>query len=183
MPVVPRIDSPPTMPSRGFQVFAASRSPSGMAISISTSWGPPSSLMTWRIMARGAGLMAGSPGGNGRPARVIVPTPGPALKRMPSPPGRTVAMTVQPWVTSGSSPASLTIPARAQPAPRSASASGKCGTSPFGRVMLTGSGKRPVSNAAQAALVAAVAHAPVVQPRLNCPAGFSTRMRALYKAP
>ena len=45
------------------------------------------------------------------------PRPGPALKRMPGPPSRTVATTMQPWVTSGSSPASLTIPARAQPSP------------------------------------------------------------------
>jgi hypothetical protein len=39
----------------------------------------------------------------------------------------------------------------------------------------------PVSNAANAALVAAAAHAPVVQPRLNSPSGFSIRMRSLYK--
>ena len=32
-----------------------------------------------------------------------------------------------------------------------------------------------------AALVAAAAHAPVVQPRLHSPSGFSNRMRSLYK--
>ena len=37
MPVVPRIESPPTMPRRGFQVFCASASPPGMEISISAS--------------------------------------------------------------------------------------------------------------------------------------------------
>ena len=37
MPVVPRIDRPPTMPSRALSVFAASASPPGMAISTSAS--------------------------------------------------------------------------------------------------------------------------------------------------
>ncbi len=37
MPVVPRIDRPPTMPSRPLSVLAASASPPGMAISISAS--------------------------------------------------------------------------------------------------------------------------------------------------
>ena len=37
MPVVPRIDSPPTMPSRAFSVRSASSSPPGIAISTSTS--------------------------------------------------------------------------------------------------------------------------------------------------
>ena len=41
MPVVPRIDSPPTMPSRPLRVLAASASPPGMAISISTSPASP----------------------------------------------------------------------------------------------------------------------------------------------
>ena len=34
---------------------------------------------------RGTGLIAGSPGGIGRPGRVTVPTPGPAANRMPEP--------------------------------------------------------------------------------------------------
>ena len=36
------------------------------------------SAMALRIIWRGTGLMAGSPGGMGRPARVTVPTPSPA---------------------------------------------------------------------------------------------------------
>ena len=36
-----------------------------------------------RIIARGAGLIAGSPGGSGRPGRVTVPTPSPARKLTP----------------------------------------------------------------------------------------------------
>ena len=37
MPVVPRMESPPTMPSRGFHVFCASASPPATEISISAS--------------------------------------------------------------------------------------------------------------------------------------------------
>ena len=122
----------PRMPSRGFQVFSASASPPGIEISISAAV-PPSSAIACIIIWRGTGLMAGSPGGMGSPPLVTMPTPGPALKRMPSPPSRTVATTMQPWVTSGSSPASLMMPARAQPSPRSSSASGKLGVSPFGQ--------------------------------------------------
>ena len=50
------------------------------------------------MMVRGTGLMAGSPGGSGSPARVTVPTPGPARKAMPAPAasGRTVATTSAP---------------------------------------------------------------------------------------
>ncbi len=60
--------------------------------------------------------MAGSPGGIARPARVTVPTPAPARNATPPPgsPRRTVARMRAPWVTSGSSPASLTTPAVAQ---------------------------------------------------------------------
>ena len=173
----PADDAEPRVPC----LFCQIASPPGMEISISAAV-PPSSAMTSRIIWRGTGLMAGSPGGIGSPALVTMPTPGPALKLMPSPPSRTVATTMQPWVTSGSSPASLMIPARAQPSPLSSSASGKAGVSPLGRVIETGSGNSPVRNAAKAAFTAAVAHAPVVQPRLNSPSGFSLRIGPLYKA-
>ena len=132
MPVVPRIDSPPTMPSRGFSVFRASASPPGMAISTSTSaarrrCAPPPRRLS-RIIWRGTGLMAGSPGGSGRPARVTVPTPSPGperRRRVPGAPARTVAITSAPWVTSGSSPASLTMPARVPPSHRFRERQGK----------------------------------------------------------
>ncbi len=45
----------------------------------------PISARALRIMARGTGLMAGSPGGIGRPGRVTVPTPGPARNTTPLP--------------------------------------------------------------------------------------------------
>ena len=118
IPVVPRIDSPPTIPSRAFSVRSAIRSPSGIAISTTAS-GVAISASAARIMARGPGLIAGSPGGSGRPGRVIVPTPGPARNARPLAGRRaeTVARISAPWVTSGSSPASLTMAALAHPGP------------------------------------------------------------------
>jgi len=68
------------------------------------------------------------------------------------------------WVTSGSSPASLTTAASAQPGPEAVSAIAKDGVCPLGRVIVTRAGKSPLSIASTAALAAAVAHAPVVQP-------------------
>ncbi len=89
MPVVPRMESPPLMPSRLFMVRRASFSPPGMAISISTSppsrWRFATSAMASSILRRGAGLIAGSPMATGRPGRVTVPTPSPALNETPLP--------------------------------------------------------------------------------------------------
>src|SRR5690606_18525819 len=76
-------------------------------------------------------------------------------------------MTSAPCVTSGSSPASLMIPASAYPAPAASWASAKAGCWPPGSVMVTGSANVPSSSAASADFVAAVAQAPVVQPRLS----------------
>ena len=49
----------------------------------------------------------------------------------------------------------------------------KAGVSPLGRTMETGSGNLPVSSAVMAALAAAVAHAPVVQPRRSGVSGLA----------
>jgi hypothetical protein len=113
-PVVPRMDSPPRIPRRGFHVWVASSSPSSTEISTTTS-PMPVSATTPRISSRGTGLIAGSPTGSGRPGLVTVPTPGPARNVTPLPggPGRTVARIVAPCVTSGSSPASFTTAAMA----------------------------------------------------------------------
>ena len=46
MPVVPRMESPPTIPRRGFQVFCASASPPGIEISISASAADPCAAAT-----------------------------------------------------------------------------------------------------------------------------------------
>ena len=109
------------MPSRAFIVRSARRSPPGIAIVTVTSGGgapfaSATSASASRIIARGAGLIAGSPTASGRPGRVTVPTPSPARKPIPEPGAAqaTSAMISAPWVTSGSSPASLTMPARAR---------------------------------------------------------------------
>src|SRR5271166_254872 len=167
------MERPPTIPSLPLAVRSAILSPPGTEISTTASAAAPSFCATSsrlaRIMTRGAGLIAGSPGGRGRPGRVTVPTPSPALNDTPAPGGarRTVATTSAPWVTSGSSPASLTMPARAKPAPNSYVASANSGRKPLGSATGTGSGKAPVSNASKAARAAPLAQAPVVQPRLK----------------
>ena len=175
------------MPSRGFQVLAASALPPGIAISISTSPVPPCSRATsataWRIIACGAGLIAGSPTGTGSPGRVTVPTPSPAVKRTPLPGGArlTLQTTSAKWVTSGSSPASLTMPARAKSGPQSSHAKAKAGRSPPGSATVTGSGNSPVRSAVYAARVAPAAQAPVVQPRRKGRSGLRAIV-AFYRA-
>ena len=77
--------------------------------------------------------MAGLARRNGKAGqRVTVPTPSPARKVIPLPgaPARTVARTSAPWVTSGSSPASLTMPAMAEPSPSVVVARAKRGALP-----------------------------------------------------
>jgi hypothetical protein len=124
-----------------------------MAISTSTSPLAPdraaTSAMARRIISRGTGLMAGSPGGIGRPGRVTMPTPSPARKATPEPgaPSLTVALTSAAWVTSGSSPASFTTPAVARPCPASLIARAKATRKPLGSAISTGSGKLPVTSA------------------------------------
>src|SRR5262249_21865341 len=125
------------------------------------------SAIAAHIIWRGTGLIAGSPGGTGSPGSVTVPTPGPALNLTPLPviPFRIVASTSAPWVTSGSSPASLITPAVAVLPPIRVTARANATSWPPGSVIWTGSGNSPVSSAAYADLVAAAAQAPVVQPR------------------
>ena len=172
MPVVPRIDSPPTMPSRALSVFAASASPPGMAISISTSPHARARAATSAIaaahhlprhridrrLARRHRQPGPRHGADARPGRNVHA----AARRA----RRTVASTSAPWVTSGSSPASLITPAVA--APSSSAVDGQREGEASRRaasVTSTGSGNSPVSSAVKAALAAAVAQAPVVQPR------------------
>jgi hypothetical protein len=164
------------MPRRGFQVRSAIFAPPGMEISISKSAVSPasaaSSVTASVIILRGTGLIAGSPIATGRPGKVTVPTPSPAVNVTPAPaaPRRTLAIIRAPWVTSGSSPASLTMPANAKSGPSSSRASAKAGRSPRGR---------PVRSAVAAARVAAVAQAPVVQPRRKALSGFRAGLRAM----
>ena len=152
-----RHDDPASCPgSKGRQrsqacalsVRLAMSSPPGIEISTMTSpvasYSRAVSSIAALIIRRGTGLIAGSPGGSGRPARVTVPIPSPARNVTPDPGGpcETRAMTSAPCVTSGSSPASLMMPARANPSPSSSKASAKDGRAPPGRVMATDVGKR-----------------------------------------
>ena len=147
IPVVPRIDNPPTIPNRPFSVRCASTAPSSTPTSTTRSTGPPAtSANASRIICRGTGLIAGSPGGNGSPARVTTPTPGPARNVTPAPPRQTRTRTSAPCVTSGSSPASLTTAATPTPPATRPSARLNAARPPRGIPISTGSGNSPVSN-------------------------------------
>src|SRR5579875_2064169 len=133
------MEMPPTMPSRGFAVLSARRSPAGHARVISTPCPAlPHSARTSRtcsaIIRRGTGLMAGSPGGTGSPGRVTTPTPGPRRNSTrPSGRNRTELTRRAPWVQSGSSPASLTTAAVARSSPSSQEARENVTSWPPGR--------------------------------------------------
>ena len=101
-----------------------------------------------------------------------MPTPFPALKTIPELFSLTLTMINAPCVTSGSSPASFVIPTSAHPDPLSVCAKGNVGVSPLGRVMVISLLKPFPHKASNAALVAAVAHAPVVHPRRKSVLGF-----------
>ncbi len=118
MPVVPRIEMPPMMPSRLLVVLRAITSPSGTEITTRTplSWLSSASVTAWVIIARGVGLMAGPPSSRPRPGLVTTPTPSPPSRSRPGSSRQdTVAVTCAPCVTSGSSPASFTTTADALP--------------------------------------------------------------------
>src|SRR5579875_1042507 len=162
MPVVPRIEMPPTMPSLALVVLTAMSSPPGTEKVTSKEWLPTSSRAVV-IIRRGTGLMAGAPTGSPSPGLVTVPTPSPASKR--GGPGeelvsRAVAVMRAPSVQSGSSPASFTTTAQAGPS----ASTGKRTRRPPGRATSTSEGTEPVTRPMAAALAAAEAQVPVVQP-------------------
>ena len=67
-PVVPKIDTPPTMPSFAFMVFLAMFAPSGALIMTSTPFpAGRTSLTASVIMLLGTGLIAPSPMGTCKP--------------------------------------------------------------------------------------------------------------------
>ncbi len=144
----PGSTAPRRCPRRPFSVRSAIFSPPGIDSSTTASPLPPQSAATSaiavRIISRGTGLIAGSPGGSGRPGRVTVPTPSPARKMTPLPgaPRRTVARTSAPCVTSGSSPASLTMPARANVPTEFADCQSEAGPRPARQQHRDGIGKR-----------------------------------------
>ena len=182
MPVVPRMEMPPKMPSRALVVLRAIRSPPGTEMTTRTPDAARSTVSPTAaaIMARGTGLMAGEPGSRPRPGLVTTPTPTPPSSSIPGPSRQvTVAVRCAPWVTSGSSPASLTTTASARSAePGSPGGAGRPlgrGTSaqdstgnptrrPDGSGISTLRCTSPVRSAVAAALAAAAAQVPVVQP-------------------
>src|SRR5205807_8547448 len=119
-----------------------------------------------RIIFRGTGLMAGAPTGSPSPGSVIVPTPSPARRSCPETsagPNSTVAVMRAPSVQSGSSPASFTTTA-SNGSPDGPGSTGNVTRSPPGRPTSTVSGRTPVQSPTVAALAAAEAQVPVVQP-------------------
>ena len=183
MPVVPRIEMPPMMPSLALVVLRAIFSPSGTEMII---WTPllfrsTASPTAWVIIARGTGLMAGPPSSRPRPGLVTTPTPTPPSSSIPgSLRQRTVAVSRAPCVTSGSSPASLTTTASAvSSGVRRAGVHGEADPRPDGRPIWTVSWISPVCSAVVAAFAAAAAQVPVVQPvRSACFLTFAVRGRS-----
>ena len=160
---------PPTIPRRGFDVRRAIFSPPGTLTSTTTPTSPVSktSATAAAICARGPALMAGPPTSRPSPGLVTVPTPGPPRSSRPGPSrSSTCAVRWAPWVTSGSSPASLTTTAIAPSPSGSQRSTGKLGRwSERGSGTSTSAGASPSRSSRHAALAAAVAQVPVVQPR------------------
>src|SRR5918998_2616721 len=122
-------------------------------------------------MRRGTSFIAGPPTGSPRPGLVTTPTPSPLSSSSPrSSLHETRAVRCAPCVTSGSSPASLTTTASAQERPTSHRSTLKemRRSSPIpGSFKSTVSCGSPVRRAFAAALAAAAAQVPVVQPVLS----------------
>ena len=181
-PVVPRMLMPPRMPSRAFVVLRARSSPSGTLIVTST---PRTARSTTaptlsRIICRGTGLMAGPPTSRPSPGLVTTPTPTPPSRWTPGASDqRTVAVRWAPWVTSGSSPASLTTTASARDGPTSHRSTANGTTRASGRTTSTAVCTVWLTRAVVAARAAAALHVPVVQPLRRGPVRtFAVRGRS-----
>src|SRR5215213_3112010 len=122
-------------------------------------------------MRLGTSFMAGPPTGSPSPGLVTTPTPSPLSSSSPcSSRHETRAVRCAPSVTSGSSPASLTTTASAQESPsshRSTSNSTRRAAPFFGSFTSTRVCGSPLTSARVAALAAAAAQVPVVQPVLS----------------
>src|SRR5574344_1070302 len=171
MPVVPRIEMPPTMPRRALSVFLAISTPCGtdkvMASPACSSSAPAAARTLLSMLRRGTGLMAGPPTSSPSPAMVTVPMPKPPRRHTtPGWPGRVHTSAVR-WalsVQSGSSPASLMTMAWAVVPSQRPSWTAKRTASPLGSRQSTASGTVPCTRPCTAAAAAAAEHAPVVNP-------------------
>src|SRR5215217_2163832 len=173
MPVVPRMEMPPTIPRRALVVFSAIFSPPGTLMTTRTPrWsGSRTSSTEYEIIRRGTSFMAGPPTGSPSPGLVTTPTPSPRSSSSPRcSRHETRAVRRAPSVTSGSSPASLMTTASAHEPPRShrSTSNSTRRSGPFlGNFTSTRSCVWPLTRARAAALAAAAAQVPVVQPVLS----------------
>src|SRR5208283_2263606 len=171
IPVVPRIDMPPTMPSLGLKVLLVTLLPSGTLMVISAEvLGGRASLTDSIIILLGTGFIAGSPTVTCNPGLVTMPTPSPPLTTIPVPWRRlTVAHISMPWVTSyfASSPAFFTTLALAVLVDMTSHfLIGISISFPEGLLILTAL-TGPIESVSVAAFAAAAAQAPVVKPVCN----------------
>ena len=171
MPVVPKIEMPPTIPSRAFKVCLVISWPCGTEMvtskPTSSSNDAPTARTLASILRRGTGLMAGPPTARPSPGMVTVPTPKPPHKTtFPGCVGsrRTSAVKWALSVQSGSSPASLMTMAWAVGRSTRPSMTVNVTRSPLGKRHSTVSGTWPVTRPMTAARAAAAEHAPVVKP-------------------
>ena len=124
---------------------------------------PTASCTAAKIISRGTGLMAGPPTARPNPGLVTTPTPTPPSSAYAGA-QLTVAVRCAPWVTSGSSPASLTTTASARSASMSHRSTGNETRCPAGSPTSTLTCGCWVASAVTAALAAAALQVPVVQP-------------------
>src|SRR5215212_4819693 len=167
MPVVPRMEMPPTMPRRALVVFSAIFSPPGTLMTTRTPrWsGSRTSSTEYEIIRCGTAFMAGPPTGSPSPGLVTMPTPSP---RSSSSPCSSLHETRA--VTSGSAPASLITTASAHEALRShrSTSNWTRRSRPLpGSFTSTRVCGRPLVSALAAAFTAAAAQVPVVHPVLS----------------
>src|SRR3990167_3811058 len=154
---------PPRMPNRALSVFFAISSPPGTEITTRKPFGATmlaavrrASSMACAIICRGTGLMAGAPTSRPSPGLVTRPTPAPPSIKIPAHSFRfTVEMMCARWVQSGSSPASFTTSASADPPRTSHRTTANVTFFPMGSVISTLDTGFPASIASVAAFVAA----------------------------
>src|SRR5215212_5951228 len=167
MPVVPRMEMPPTMPRRALVVFSAIFSPPGTLMTTRTPrWsGSRTSSTEYEIIRCGTAFMAGPPTGSPSPGLVTMPTPSP---RSSSSPCSSLHETRA--VTSGASASSMITTASAHEALRShrSTSNWTRRSRPLpGSFTSTRVCGRPLASPLAAAFAAAAAQVPVVHPVLR----------------
>ena len=189
IPVVPRMEIPPSTPSMGLNVRRARSSPLGtdtvMQISSSRSLFWSASQTADSIILLGTRLMAGMPTSCSSPFFVTVPTPSPPSRRTPgysssrklfsglSCRNSARARISVPLVTSGSSPESF-VTAYSAPKAHGSFRTGRETFCPSGSFSVISFRSSPVRRSQAAADAAAAAQVPVVRPHRSFFPFFST---------